>query len=73
MEERTQQELSLTELGQRSGVVRVEHAANSSTSNARQIPYAERYRQSNAVLETPAQRLQRAAIEEAARSRDDAA
>jgi hypothetical protein len=66
MERLTNPEMSLTEASRRSGVVLVvEGAAGSSMSNARKVPYAELYRQSNAIRETPAQRIQRAAEEDA--------
>jgi hypothetical protein len=69
MERLTDPALSLTEANRRNGViVVVESASGSSMSNARRIPYVEQYRQSNAVVETPAQRIQRAADEEAARA-----
>jgi hypothetical protein len=38
-----------------------------SLSNARHVPYAETYRLSTGIRETPVERLQRAADDEAAR------
>lgn len=59
---------SLTVAAQQSGVlVRVEYAGGSAATNARRVPYSELYRQRNGLYETPIQRIQRAAEDEAAR------
>lgn len=70
MERLLNPESSLTEATrQRGAIVVVRPAGGVSMSNARTVPYAEVYRHANAVQETPAQRIQRAADEEAARDR----
>jgi hypothetical protein len=45
---------------------RLENAAH--LSNARQIPYAEIYRERSGLIETPIERIQRAAEDEAKRA-----
>lgn len=68
MEKKTDPEKSLTAASRRSGVmIRVEQLGGSSSTNTRRVPYAERYRQFTGLHETPAQRIQRAAKDEAAR------
>ena len=41
---------------------------NTTSSNSRSVPYAERYRDMTAVTETPVERIQRAAEDEARRA-----
>jgi hypothetical protein len=67
MKKHTTGEMSLTEARRRSGaIIRIDRTG-ASYSNARQIPYAETYRLSTALQETPLERLQRAAEDEAGR------
>ncbi len=58
---------TLTEAQLQSGVVFVLSSRESSYSSARVIPYAERYRAFNGVLETPIQHIQKAAEDETKR------
>ncbi len=59
---------SLTEARRRSGAVVMVESIDASHSNVRTVPYAEVYRLSTGVRETPVERLQRAAEDEAARA-----
>lgn len=68
MERLTSPERSLTETLRRSGAVVFIEQTDASFSSARQIPYAETYRLSTGVRETPVERLQRAAEDEVARA-----
>ena len=43
---------------------------SSLASNARAVPYAERYRQASGLMETPAEYIQKAAEDEAKRAAD---
>lgn len=67
MEKLVSPDMSLTEAQRRSGAVLVIERTDASHSNARNVPYAELYRLSTGVHETPIERLQRAAEDEAAR------
>src|SRR5262249_44674213 len=59
---------SLTVAARSSGVpLRFEHVGGSAATNARRVPYSELYRQRSGLYETPIQRIQRAAEDEAAR------
>jgi len=63
--------ITLTEAQAAGGVVEIRGVVNAAhVSNAREIPYAEIYRERTSLLETPIQRLQRAADDEARRLRD---
>jgi hypothetical protein len=66
-------EISLTDVMSRRGLVVVVNDLRgaSSSNNGRRIPYAEQYRQSSGIRETPIQQLQRAADDEAAREASD--
>jgi hypothetical protein len=62
--------LSLTEARRRSGAAVMIERIDASYSSTRTVPYAETYRLSTGVRETPVERLQRAAEDEAARESD---
>ncbi len=70
MERLTSPEASLTEAQRQSGATVMIERVDASLSNARHVPYAESYRLTTGVHETPVERLQRAAEDEAARARD---
>jgi hypothetical protein len=63
---------SLTEAQAAGGIVAIYGGLNVAAclSNAREIPYAEIYRERTSLIETPIQRLQRAAEDEARRLKD---
>lgn len=50
-----------------SGVNVISQLSNASYSNARYVPYVERYQASNAIMEEPIEVIQRAAEDEARR------
>lgn len=56
---------TLTEAQARAGLIVVTRGSATYLSNARSVPYVDTYRQSSAVIETPAERMQRAAAHEA--------
>jgi hypothetical protein len=58
---------SLTEARRSGGATVMIERLDASYSNVRTVPYTEAYRLSSAVRETPVERLQRAAEDEAAR------
>ena len=55
---------TLTEAQSRNGFLMVTLGLGSNYSSGRHIPYAERYRASTGLMETPIERLQRAAEDE---------
>jgi hypothetical protein len=55
---------TLTEAESRRGIFMLPSLSNAAFSTVRNVPYAERYRGLNAVMETPAQHLQRTVGEE---------
>lgn len=60
---------TLTEAQAEAGVIVVYRGVNTAhLSSAREIPYAEIYQQSTGLIETPIERIQRAAEDEARRS-----
>lgn len=61
---------SLTQAQTESGIVLVFGDAESTCSTFRHLPYSEIYRQASGVMETPAQRIQRAAADEQSRRRE---
>lgn len=66
----TPETMSLTEARRLSGASVMIERINASYSNTRMVPYAETYRLSTGIVETPVERLQRAAEDEAARASD---
>lgn len=63
----------LTEAARQSGiVVVVKHVGGSTSATTRRIPYVERYSQFSGLCETPIERLQQAARDEAERDRERA-
>ena len=61
---------TLTEAQAAGGLVLISHGANvSQLSNSRFVPYAESYRQHTAIIETPIERIQQAAEDEARRQK----
>jgi hypothetical protein len=59
---------TLTEAHAAGGIIEIYQGANATyLSNAREVPYAEIYRDRSGVIETPVQRLQRAGQDEARR------
>lgn len=61
---------TLTEAQNRGGLVVVSQGENATyLSSARLVPYAEMYQGRTAIIETPAERLQRAGEDEARRGR----
>ena len=63
---------TLTESQAEAGLIVIYRGANTAhLSSAREIPYVEIYRQSTGLIETPIERIQKAAQDEARRSEID--
>jgi hypothetical protein len=61
--------ISLTEAQAAGGIVEIRPRINGAhLSNAREVPYAEIYRDSTGLIETPIERIQRAAEDETRRA-----
>jgi hypothetical protein len=64
---------TLTEAVAQAGLIVIRRTVNASNlSTAREIPYSEIYRQSTGLIESPVERLQRAADDEARRAQREA-
>ena len=59
---------TLTEAARKKVVFAPRVSANTTTSNARRIPYAEQYRQFSGLAETPVERIKKAAADEQRRA-----
>lgn len=56
---------TLTEAQAASGIIELSRGVNTAhLSNAREVPYAEIYRERTAIMESPIERIQRAAEDE---------
>lgn len=61
--------LTLTEAKHSSGVIIILGESDKTFSNVREIPYGDRYRSYNGVMETPIEHIQKAAQDEEERAK----